>query len=257
MEEDKYQVAIKANYMNLLLLDDEIKYFDNALSQKVQNLNDWIEKLRMTRSVFLTLYNVKDVTNKLLIKAPNNYVSKTRSLRKKLEFASHFRNKGIGHLDSTLLKRAVQWDPFMFVDREKENELLKLARAHKSVIESCINSYIDSKGLQKVFGHEIDLGYPEDSKEFYSYLKLLVDEAIDWIQLAKNILYGQIKFHSEKDIFELASVAGATNFNLKENSDLNYCERDAKRIMGVGLDELIIQGLYPEIIENLKKKNKI
>ncbi len=64
MEEDKYQITEKANFINLLLLEDEIKHFDIILSKQVKNISDWQEKLRTTRAVFMTLYNVKDVTNK-------------------------------------------------------------------------------------------------------------------------------------------------------------------------------------------------
>jgi hypothetical protein len=55
MTEDKYQITVKSYYINLLLLKDELQYFDNLLSDKIFDQKDWLNKLRATRSVFLTL----------------------------------------------------------------------------------------------------------------------------------------------------------------------------------------------------------
>jgi hypothetical protein len=45
-------------------------------------MRDWIEKLRATRAVFLTLYNIKDLTTKLRIQNLPEHTAKTKSLRK-------------------------------------------------------------------------------------------------------------------------------------------------------------------------------
>ncbi|MCC4833830.1 hypothetical protein LMH66_14395 [Shewanella sp. 10N.7] len=257
MEEEKYQIDIKANYINLLLLEDELKHFDLILSKPIKEMLGWVEKLRTTRSVFLTLYNIKDVTSKLRIQSPNEYVVKTKALRKKLELANHIRNKGIGHLDTTLLKRAVQWNPLMFVKTGKETEELRLADAHRAVLESCINSYIDNDGVQKEFGHEVDLFYPKDTEEFYGYLNLIVQESLDWLSDSKEILSAQIKYHSIEDIFELSSVAAATNFDLKGKSDLSFCKKDSKNNIKEGLEKLVEHGVSPEAINLIKNKYEI
>lgn len=255
--EDRYQVALKANYINILLLEDEIEHLDVALSKPVQNIDDFIEKFRTTRTVFLTLYNVKDLTSKLQIRSPKEYTAATKSLRSKLEFANHFRNKGIGHLDTTLLKRAVQWEPTMFVSTHKNNKSIMLLLAQKASIESCINSYLDKEGVQKIFGHEIDLLYPPDGDEFYSYLSSLVQETNEWLKASKDILHEQIKFHSPEYIFELAVVAGATNFNLKEDSDLSYDEQYSKSIIAKSLDNLVGDNIKQDKIDGIKKKFEI
>lgn len=254
--EERYQITLKANYINILLLEDEIEHFDAILSKPMKSIDDFIEKFRTTRSVFLTLYNVKDLTGKLQIRSPKEYIVRTKALRSKLEFANHFRNKGIGHLDTTLLKRAVQWEPTMFISTGKDNKPMLLL-AQKSAIESCINSYLDKEGLQKIFGHEIDLLYPPDGNEFYSYLKSLVHETDEWLKSSKEILHKQINFHSSEDVFELAVVAGATNFNLKENSDLSYDKEYSKSIIGQGLDKLISDDIKQDKIDGIKKKFEI
>jgi hypothetical protein len=257
MEENKYQIGIKANFISLMLLKDELKHFDLILSKPIEGMRDWIEKLRATRAVFLTLYNIKDLTTKLRIQNLPEHTAKTKSLRKKLELANHFRNKGIGHLDTELLKRAVQWNPLMLVKEQKDTTELRLADAHRAVIESCINSYIDKDGVQKEFGHEIDLFYPKDIEEFYEYLKSIVVDSLEWMSFSKNILNEKINYHTTEDIFELASVAGATNFDLKGNSDLNFCKADSKINMGRGLEKLASQGLPQDVINLIKSKYEI
>lgn len=52
MTEEKYQITAKAHYINLLLLKDELKYFDVLLSKKIVGSESWLTKLRATRSVF-------------------------------------------------------------------------------------------------------------------------------------------------------------------------------------------------------------
>ena len=257
MDDSKYQVESKAIYINLMMLEDELSYFDHILSKGMQDMHDWLEKLRATRGVFLTLYNVKDIANKIRVKDQPEHTNKTRSLRRELDFANHVRNKGIGHLDSALLKRAVQWNPLMFVEVDKQPKELRLADVHRAVIESCINSYIDSDGIQKVFGHEIDLAYPNDANDFYGYLKKLVDDSLDWISDSIAILHSNIEFHTQDDIQELASVAATTDFNLKAEQVLHYSEEESKVKISRGLDVLRDEGISDEVISKLKKKYEI
>jgi hypothetical protein len=257
VKEDNYQIETKAHYINLLLLGNELNHFDSILITPLTDLQGWNDKLFAVRGVFLTLYNINDLTNKLGIKEPKEYITQTRKLRKKLEFANHFRNKGIGHLDSTLLKRAVQWNPLMFVETGNESELLKTTDAQRAVIESCINSFLDQDGRQRVFGHEIVLNDTNDNKVFFEYLKRLVVETMSWVGAAKNILDKVIYYHSKEEILELASVAAQTNFNLKEKTDIEYIEKEAKENLGKGLKVLGEQGVDPKLIKQIKHKYKI
>ncbi|WP_176718928.1 hypothetical protein, partial [Methylophaga muralis] len=64
-------------------------------------------------------------------------------------------------------------------------------------------------------------------------------------------------FHTQDDILELASVAGATNFNLKDEQVLNYCKDESKDRIRQGLDKLSDEGMSDDIISKLKKKYEI
>lgn len=256
MTDDKYQIFIKSQYLTLLILKDELTDFDSILSEVISNSETWLRKLRATRSVFLTLNNIKDITNKIQINDDKAFVAKTRTLRKNLEFANHFRNKGIGHLDNTLLKRSVQWNPQLFLDSSKENETFKTMEAHRTIIESCINSYLDDNGVQKIFKTEIDLMYPPDGKEFYDYLSKIVHEALVWLSECAEILVKKINHHTEKELYELAVVAAKTNFNLTEEPDLTYSIQEAETRFLEVIEILKKHKTDPKTIEFLQKELK-
>jgi len=160
--EDKYQIERKANYLKLLLLKDDLEYFHNMLQLSVDGGDSWIAKLRNTRQVFIILNNVREAVHSSKIARPEEYVVLTKKLRKRLSFINHVRNKAIGHLDTKMLERAVQWTPFIFSIGMEANRKAQIMLGHKAVIEASINSFLDQEGVQKVFKTEIDLMYPPD-----------------------------------------------------------------------------------------------
>lgn len=68
MEEDKYQFREKSQYLNFLILKDELQTVDSVLSQHIKESKDLLTKFRATRSVFLVLNNVKDAADRVQIK---------------------------------------------------------------------------------------------------------------------------------------------------------------------------------------------
>ena len=242
MSEDKYQIVAKADYVNLLLLKDELEYFDDVLSDTLEGKGSWLVKLRATRGVFLTLNNVKNAAERIRIKGSQDFTARTRRLRKELIFAKHFRNNGVGHLSPSLLKRAVQWSPQLFHESFKDKDRFKIEETYRAIIESCINSFIDVDKKQRVFGHEIDLMYPPEAQEFFTYLCSVVREAICWLSDGIVILGQGIDYHSGDRLHEMAAIAGQTSFDLKCDSDLNFCTEKAKSSFFETLNELEQKG---------------
>lgn len=257
MAENNYQITEKAQYVNLLLLKDELQYFDEVLSEAAVDIGVWLKKLRATRSVFLTLNNVKDAADRIHIVRDVNFSTKTRRLRKNLCFANHFRNRGIGHLNDTLLKRAVQWSPQLFCERLRDNEIFQLVEAQRTIIESCINSFIDKDGVQKIFGTEIDLMYPPDAKKFFAYLSETVNETIGWLSEALSIIVNGIDHHSDEEVQELAVIAGQTNFDLNAEANLNFSAEEMKARFSEAMAELERHGVESKILEFLRERTKM
>lgn len=253
MSEEKYQIAEKARYTKAILLTDELQHLDSVLRDKCADTDGWITKLRATRLVFLTLNNVKDLADSFRADDDKNLILRTRALRRNLGFANHFRNRGIGHLNDTLLRRAVQWHPHLFHESQKDGGSAQLAEAHRAVIEAAINSFVDENGAQKIFGSEIDLAYPPDAEKFFSYLAGIVNEAIEWLSVATASQNRNIHHHTDEDVRELAAVAGKTNFDLKAPTDIDISEEEIEATLSVALETLEQQGCEPEVLEVLRK----
>jgi len=211
MSSEKYQIKEKAQYLNLLLLKDDLTYLHELLDCPTKSTEDWLNKLRNTRLVFLILDNVREAAQKINLNGSVVYVEQTRQIRKDLLFANHFRNKAIGHLDHTLLERAVQWTPILFSEDHKDDLEFQTIEGHRNVIEASINSFLDDEGIQKVFKTEIDLMYPPDHDLFYQYLWKIVTDSIDWASNALDILSSKIKFHNSDESSEISSIAGQTS----------------------------------------------
>lgn len=244
MNAEKYQIKEKAYYLNLLLLKDDLKYFHELLGRSANGYEDWLYKLRNTRQVFLILDNVRAAAERINLKGPKAYTDQTKNIRKTLFFVNHFRNKAIGHLDHTLLERAVQWTPSLVMEVHKGDDKFQTIEGHKAVIEASINSFIDEAGIQKVFKTEIDLMYPPDNESFYKYLWEVVTDSINWITEALAILSSQIKYHSRDEMHEIASIAGKTEFDLNLESDFTYDKIESKKS-------------FEKAVEKLKEMEKI
>lgn len=257
MSREKYQIKEKANFLNLLLLKDDLIHFHRLLDRPTKNTDDWLHKLRNTRQVFLILDNVREAALKINLKGTKTYTEHTRQIRKTLSFVNHFRNKAIGHLDHTLLERAVQWHPSLFSTDHKDDEEFRIIEGHRAVIESSINSFIDEGGKQKIFETEIDLMYPPDHDLFYQYLWKVVTDSIEWLSNSLAILSAEIKYHTRDEMGEIAAIAGQTEFNLKLKSDLTYNEAETKKAFDNSIEKMKSLGVKKEIVELLENiKNK-
>lgn len=218
MNKEKYQITEKSNYLNILILIDELQSYNTSLSDD----------------------NVKF----------------SRNLKKKLAFANHFRNRAVGHLNETLLERAVQWSPQIFSSASKENLKFKIAEAYIVIIEACTNSFINHEGIQKVFNTEIDLMYPPDAELFFTHLQELVTESLEWLTISAESTLSSIQHHDENEIKELAEIAAKTNFNLKEESQYSYPQEEQKVQIQKVIKELEKRGTEKKIIEFIKSQFK-
>ena len=252
MTKEKYQIEEKSNYITILILYDELKNYDKVLSEKVIDIDSHIDKFRHTRNIFISLNNVFDAIKSIKFNQDNHTVELTRTLKKELKFANHFRNRLSGHLCKALIERAVQWDLTIFDSGLRNKEKIKIFLIYKTLIESGINSYLDENGVQKIFKTEIDLFYPPDANLFYQYLKKIVDLSIEWLSIAEKSILVNIKHYDNHDTFELSAIAGKTNFNLKEKSEFSYSNLEYKNRLEYVIEELKKVNTDDKIIDFLK-----
>lgn len=255
MSKEKYQISVKADYICLTILEHDLSCFDKDLRLATTEDADGIAlMLRNTRNVFISLHNLKGAMGSMRLNGSEQFRDKTRSLRRRLEFINHVRNKSVGHLDRTLLERAAQWSPELFFQDAKGNDKYRVFASYRAVLESSINSFLSDEGQQKVFNHDIDLLCPPDAEKFYGFLSDIVNDSIDWLREALEIVNSEIDFCGKESFKEFASIAGHTNFNLKSESCFDYSEEETNLRLQQVIDTMRELGADEKIIEFLESK---
>lgn len=254
MSKEKYQIPRKAEAICLTILLHDLKCYDDELSKKAEDIKGLVLKMRNTRNVFVTLFNLKDAMNSIRIQSLPEFSNSTRELRRDLELIVHIRNKGVGHLDRTLLERAAQWTPELFLTSSQGDNDYITFLSYKALLEAAINSYLNDEGEQKTFLTEIDFLYPPNAEQFFSFLSKTVKKSISWIESALEIIKSEILLHGHGKIPEMGAIAGKTNFNLKEESDFSFDENDLNARLAKAIEELRNMGVDEEALEMLKRK---
>lgn len=245
---DKYNIGRKADFIRLTILLHDLECFSEDLQEPAMDLKSHLRKFRNTRNVFVSLYNVRDTVNDVKFESNDDFIATTRALRKQLQFVGHVRNKGVGHLDPDVLKRASQWEPYIFYDKLNSREDVTTLLCYKSLLETSVNSYNNGKGH---FPSEIDFMYPPDLINFYQYLSKIVNDSIRWIREAREFVAKEIPVHSKEMLMEHAIIAGSTNFDLKAESNTNINSLAVKETMSASLDKLREHGVNKDLIKTL------
>jgi hypothetical protein len=202
----------KAIYLRALIIYNDILTYHNDLNVE----EDENKKFRLFKNCFVALDLFRDSFKHFndFIKDNEGLIQKSRSIKKRLEFVNHLRNKISGHLDHGLLLKAVQWEPQIFRNVTKPEKELQLLLTYKTLLESGINSYLDAESNQKVFDTEIDLFFPPNQALFFNYIGELNKDSIDFLKLIIDILESHIEFLSDDKLMEMARIAGMTDFRL-------------------------------------------
>ena len=123
-------------------------------------------------------------------------------------------SKITGHIENDAIGNSVQWEPTIFQDSLKDNELMQRFLLYRSILESAINSYIDANGKHKIFKQEIDIIYPDTCKLFYTYHMQLIKDSLEYLRKLKNTMNSKIiYFHGLPA--NLIKNAGETDFKTK------------------------------------------
>lgn len=249
MNKKKYDIPEKANFIRLTILMHDLVCYDKALQEPITDKESLVQKFRNTRNVFVSLHNLRDALSDIQVDRDREFTSKTRALRRELEFVGHVRNKGVGHLDKKLLERAAQWMPQIFYESSKDNEEYITFECYRAVLEASINSYLNELEEQKVFSSEIDLLYPSDAKRFFEFLSHTVNDSISWLSEAREKVKSKINFHSQDQVKKLGVIAAQTSFNLQGESNLDVSEEETKDRLIFVIDKLREFGADEKVIE--------
>lgn len=206
---------VKIQYCRLLLLRSDL--MDNHYAY-LNGFKDVIGLGKTIKNNILNLYLLKDA-----LKCLSSYVrseelvTKRRELLSYLEFMNHLRNIISGHLNSAVIANAIQWQPALFTDETKDDYNYQLNVFYMGLLESAINSYINTDGSHKVFKGEIDVNYPPNQKELFDYLEKVNTLALELIDDIVQVIKPDIRFiTSQHELFQLAFEAGNTDFEIKK-----------------------------------------
>ena len=160
-------------------------------------------------------------------------------------------------MNETMSERAVQWMPQLFTkEGVPENGNLRLAEAQRALIESCVNSYVDESGVQKQFGTEIDLHYPPNQRAFFEYMASTVDEVHSLLATVLANLDSSIVRHSAADTRELYAVAGKTEFDLRQCTDLSFSETESAEAFAKAIAAMEEMGVDERALVMLRELQK-
>lgn len=213
-EENKY---LKSQLIKAILIYDDLRLYDGALVVIDGKPDSICRMCQATKNSFLPLALLKTYINGWGRYHKDN--AELNELKEKiwhgLEFANHVRNKITGHLDSEVLDNSVQWEPTIFQDANKDDQLIQRLLIYKSILESAINSYIDEKtGAHKIFNQEIDIIFPGTSKLFYLYLQNLIRDSMSYLSLLIDTMRDKIEYFHGLPA-NLLKSAGETDFKTK------------------------------------------
>lgn len=106
LDKDEYQIPRKSDFICLTILLDDLKSYRAALDRPEQTKDGFVNTLRNTRNVFVSLHNLRNPMNRIRLSGDDLFLAESRALRKELDFIAYIRNKGVGYLDRDLLERA-------------------------------------------------------------------------------------------------------------------------------------------------------
>ena len=217
LEETEDSKLQKTEYVKIILIYDELKFYHELLIKEATDTNGLVLKYQYVKSIMsplaLVFSNLK--TWSKYHADDEKLISLHRVLKEKLKFTNHLRNKITGHLENQVIGNSIQWEPFIFNSVSKDNKTAQKLMIYRSLLESAINSYVDEEtGMQKVFKKEIDLNLPKYADMFFEYLYETVTDCLNYLEFLSCKLDSQIQYYTGIPL-DLMEKAGETDFKLK------------------------------------------
>lgn len=207
---------LKSQYIKVSIIYDDLNLYDNSFYTEKGNLDSICRMYQATKNSFLPLALLKSYINGWGRYHTND--ANLNALKNKilpgLDFANHVRNKIVGHIENDVIGNSVQWEPTIFQDSLKDNELIQRILLYRSVLESAINSYVDATGKHIIFNQEIDILFPNTSKLFYTYHIQLINDSLEYLRNLKTEMNSKIIYFHRLPA-NLIKNAGETDFKTK------------------------------------------
>lgn len=199
-------------FITIQLLKADLEEIDRQLQNN--GFRDMLGVL-LVKQAFIAVANLVDfeLSVRPLYQAHRELSAEYKKASKEFEFAKYLRNKFIGHIKPELLEKAIEWKPELryLLKRTGEKEVMFMYNLW--ILETAINTYVNSDGKHKIFESETDLVYPPDLKRFLDFLSLIVKSGIAFLSLLGETLAKSIEMADPKEQnLEHWLAAGDTQF---------------------------------------------
>ena len=134
----------------------------------------------LLKQALICIANLVDFerTMRIIYNEHRNLSSAFNEMYAEYEFAKYIRNKFVGHIKIELLTKAIEWKPELRYLIHKTNEPKIMFLYNIWILETTINSFVDSNGKHKIFNSDTDLIYPPDYQRFINFLTKTIKSAI-------------------------------------------------------------------------------
>ena len=137
----------------------------------------------MVKHALISAANVTDLerTMRVIYKEAPDAAVQYKALEKKLKFAKYLRNILVGHVDESLVAKAIEWKPeLLFILSNDEPTTTVLI--NEWLLETAINTYVDDQGVHRIFGGDTDMSYPPDHERFLIFLTEVIRGGITFLK---------------------------------------------------------------------------
>lgn len=177
------------------------------------NLKD-MASIILLKQALISIANLVDFerTMRVIYSEHRNLSSIFNQMSVEYEFAKYIRNKFVGHIKMDLLTKAIGWKPELRYLLHKTNNPEVMFLYNIWILETTINSFVDSNGKHRIFSSDTDLIYPPDYQRFINFINKTIKSAIEYLNILDAILYISIAEDEKTESIEHWLLAGQTNF---------------------------------------------
>ncbi len=168
----------------------------------------------LLKQALICIANLVDFerTMRIVYNEHRNLSSMFNEMYVEYEFAKYIRNKFVGHIKIDLLTKAIEWKPELRYLLHKTNDPKVMFLYNIWILETTINSFVDSSGKHRIFNSDTDLIYPPDYQRFINFLTKTIKSAIEYLNMLDAILYISIEENEKIESIEHWLLAGQTDF---------------------------------------------
>lgn len=197
IKSDLIEILVQFEHYNLKDMSSII-----LLKQALISIANLVDFERTIRVIYSEHRNLSSIFNKMYVE---------------YEFAKYIRNKFVGHIKIDLLTKAIEWKPELRYLLHETNDPKVMFLYNIWILETTINSFVDSNGKHRVFDSDTGLIYPPDYQRFINFINETIKSAIEYLNILDAILYILLKNMKKQKILSIGYLQARLILNSSKN----------------------------------------